>query len=423
MGLMATPISIRLETVSKAYALYRRPLDRLLEAVTGRPRHRTFTALQPISLAIRPGEVVGLVGRNGAGKSTLLKVVAGTLTPSTGRVKVQGRISALLEMGAGFHPEMSGRENVYLSGAVVGLSRGWIDANYEAIVAFAEMRPFMEQPVKTYSSGMFARLAFAVATAVDPDVLIVDEALSVGDGAFARKSFDRIMAFRDAGKTILFCSHSLYQIEAICTRALWLDQGRVRMDGAPRDVTSAYGEYLDQAREGVAGEPGQPVVPAAQALPGRAARLAQVRVTVDAQSGKLLTACSRRSVLAVCVEFASDPSLPAPGVAVAIMRRDGLGVASALTTNDEVQIEREADGHGGVCLRIEALPLLKGNYLLDIYLLCERGIHLYDSASAVAELNVVQDDLEQGLVSLPRSWVSDPRACRAHDGDRPEEPS
>jgi lipopolysaccharide transport system ATP-binding protein len=234
--------------------------------------------------------------------------------------------------------------------------------------------------------------------------LIVDEALSVGDGAFARKSFDRIMAFRDAGKTILFCSHSLYQIEAICTRALWLDGGKVRLDGAPAEVVSAYGAYLDQAPRASHTTPERLRSEAVAGREAPVARITGVRVAVDGEVGKRLTARSGASDLSVCVAFASEPSLPAPGVAVAILRRDGLGISSALTTNDAVVVERDAQGQGNVCVRFPALPLLKGSYLVDVYLLCERGIHLYDSAGAVAELNLVQDGLEQGLVSLPRTW-------------------
>ena len=179
--------AVELQGVSKTYRVYKSGLHRLIEAATGRGSHTEFIALQPLNLSIDQGEVVGLVGMNGAGKSTLLKLLAGTLTPSQGRLQVQGRIAALLELGTGFHQEMTGRENVFLAGAVMGLSRERMEALYPQIVEFSGLQDFMAQPVKTYSSGMFVRLAFAVATSVDPDVLIVDEALSVGDGAFARK--------------------------------------------------------------------------------------------------------------------------------------------------------------------------------------------------------------------------------------------
>ena len=223
---------ISLIGVGKSYRSYTRDIDRALEILTGKVRHYQYDALQPLSLQVAKGEVIGVVGKNGAGKSTLLKLLAGTLQPSSGQLEINGRVSAILELGASFHPEMTGHDNVYLTCAIQGLSRQETAAAYEAIVNFAGIGEFMQRPVKTYSSGMVMRLAFAIATHVDPDILIIDEALSVGDGVFARRSFDRIMEFRQAGKTIFFCSHSLYQVEALCDRVLWLDGGRVRAEGA-----------------------------------------------------------------------------------------------------------------------------------------------------------------------------------------------
>ena len=210
--------SIVASALGKTFELYTRPVDRLWQLLWGRRRRfsKPFVALNDVSFSLKRGEVLGLVGRNGAGKSTLLQLICGTLQPTAGEVAVNGRVAALLELGAGFNPEFTGRENVFLNAAVMGLSTAEIDARYDEIVSFSGIGDFINQPVKTYSSGMYMRLAFAVATAVDPDILVIDEALSVGDGAFARKSFDRIMALRERGATILFCSHSMYQIEAIC---------------------------------------------------------------------------------------------------------------------------------------------------------------------------------------------------------------
>ncbi|MES2604233.1 MAG: ABC transporter ATP-binding protein, partial [Pseudomonadota bacterium] len=222
---------IKLDNVSKCYHSYARDFDRVLEILTGKPRHQPYYALQSLSLDVKQGEVIGVVGKNGAGKSTLLKLLAGTLQPSTGSLSINGRVSAILELGASFHPEMTGHDNIYLTCAIQGLSRQETLAAYEDIVAFAGIGEFIHRPVKTYSSGMTMRLAFAIATHVNPDILIIDEALSVGDGVFARRSFDRIMEFRKLGKTIFFCSHSLYQVEALCDRVLWLDQGTVRSEG------------------------------------------------------------------------------------------------------------------------------------------------------------------------------------------------
>ena len=207
---MSSEVAISVRSLSKCYQMYDKPRDRLLQMVCRgrRQYYREFWALHNLSFDVGKGEVVGIIGNNGAGKSTLLQLICGTLHPTAGSVAVQGRIAALLELGAGFNPEFSGRENVYLSATVMGLSTGEIDARYEQIVAFSGIADFINQPVKTYSSGMYVRLAFAVATSVEPDTLIIDEALSVGDGEFARKSFDRIMELKKRGSTILFCSHS-----------------------------------------------------------------------------------------------------------------------------------------------------------------------------------------------------------------------
>ena len=245
----ASRISIELRGLGKTYHLYATPRDRLKQMIwsrlrRGRQYYREFQALRDIDLDIARGEVLGIVGRNGAGKSTLLQLVSQTLTPSAGHIRVNGRIAALLELGAGFSPDFTGRENVFMNAAILGLSQAEIQARYEDIVAFAGIGAFIDQPVKTYSSGMFVRLAFAVASSIEPDILIIDEALSVGDGEFARKSFDRIMDLKKRGVTILFCSHSLYQVEAFCNRALWLDGGCCRMLGDPGQVVSAYSQYL-----------------------------------------------------------------------------------------------------------------------------------------------------------------------------------
>jgi lipopolysaccharide transport system ATP-binding protein len=238
--------AIRAEALSKCYHLYERPADRLRQLLFGRRRryYREFWALRDTSFELARGEVLGVIGRNGAGKSTLLQLVCGTLSPTGGAMAVNGRVAALLELGAGFNPEFTGRENVILSASVLGLSRLEIDERFEHIVDFSGVRDFIDQPVKFYSSGMYVRLAFAVATSVDPDILVIDEALSVGDGEFARKSFDRIMALKNAGVTILFCSHALYQVEAFCDRVLWLEHGQPMMLGAAQQVIQRYSQSL-----------------------------------------------------------------------------------------------------------------------------------------------------------------------------------
>ncbi len=234
---------IHFDSVSKSYSIYDAPGDRLKELVTFNQlkRHRDFWALRDISLSIGRGETFCVIGENGSGKSTFLQLVAGILTPSSGTAEVRGRVAALLELGAGFNPEFSGRDNVYLNAAILGLSRADIDARFAQIVAFAEIGEFLEQPVKTYSSGMVVRLAFAVAIHVDPEILLVDEALAVGDIYFRQRCLRKVHELRQQGVTILFVSHSMGDVKAIGDRTLWLENGIIR-DLGPTDAV--VGRYL-----------------------------------------------------------------------------------------------------------------------------------------------------------------------------------
>ncbi len=247
---MSADIAIKVRNVSKHYLIYSRPEDRLKQAIMARvdrlfgrePRryYTDFAALNGVSFNVRKGETVGIIGRNGCGKSTLLQIICGTLLPSGGSVEVNGRIAALLELGAGFNPEFTGRENVYMNAAILGLSTKEINERFDDIVAFADIGQFIDQPVKTYSSGMYVRLAFAVAINVDPDILVIDEALAVGDVAFQRKCFSRLEQIREQGATILFVSHSPGAIIELCDRAILLDSGELLLDGTPKFVVSQY---------------------------------------------------------------------------------------------------------------------------------------------------------------------------------------
>lgn len=238
----ASEVAIELRGLGKAYSVYDQPTDRLREIVSrGRWAHaQSFWAVRGVDLEVRRGETLGLVGRNGSGKSTLLEMISGTLEPSEGHVSVRGRIAALLELGAGFNSEFTGRENVRLNGAILGLDRKELGERFDEIVAFADIGDFLDRPVKTYSSGMFARLAFAVAIHASPDILVVDEILSVGDEAFQRKCFARIEAIKRGGGSILFVSHSAGTVLDLCDRVLLLDQGEALCLGAPKAVVDAY---------------------------------------------------------------------------------------------------------------------------------------------------------------------------------------
>ncbi|CDZ76234.1 Teichoic acids export ATP-binding protein TagH [Legionella massiliensis] len=239
-------VVIKVAQLSKCYRIYSKPQERLLQMLTRSRKQygHEFWALKDVSFEVKKGETVGIIGRNGSGKSTLLQMICGTLNPTAGKIVTQGRIAALLELGSGFNPEFTGRENVYMNASVLGLSKEETCKRFDDIVAFAEINEFIDQPVKTYSSGMMVRLAFAVAINVDPEILIVDEALSVGDERFQRKCFSRIESIRASGATILFVSHSGAQIIELCDRAILIDQGKMIIDGFPKQVVGYYQKLL-----------------------------------------------------------------------------------------------------------------------------------------------------------------------------------
>lgn len=251
---MSSDAIVEIRGLSKTFPIYDKPHYRLMQMLLAGSRrwYREFTALSDINLVVRRGETVGIVGRNGSGKSTLLQIICGTLAPTEGEVRVRGRVAALLELGAGFNPEFTGRENVYLNGTVLGLTRTEVEHKLGSILAFAEIGDFIDRPVKTYSSGMYVRLAFAVAIHVEPDLLVVDEALSVGDEAFQRKCFARIERLREGGCTVLFVSHAATTVVELCDRAILLDRGDLLADGLPKAVISRYQRMLYAPQEKLA---------------------------------------------------------------------------------------------------------------------------------------------------------------------------
>ncbi|WP_025136270.1 ABC transporter ATP-binding protein [Achromobacter sp. DH1f] len=245
-------LAISVRNLSKCFHLYDKPRDRLLQmgSFGRRQYYREFWALRDLSFDVQRGETVGIIGRNGSGKSTLLQMICGTLTPTSGEIVTNGRIAALLELGAGFNPEFTGRENVYLNASILGLTRRETDERFDDIAAFADIGSFIDQPVKVYSSGMYVRLAFAVAINATPDLLIVDEALAVGDARFQYKCMRRIKDIQNAGAAVLFVSHDVGSVRTLCQRAVWLDKGSLRMAGEVSHVTSKYAEFIYQDENG-----------------------------------------------------------------------------------------------------------------------------------------------------------------------------
>lgn len=247
MTILDKEVVISVNKLSKVYKLYNNPKDRLKEALslTRKKYHQEFHALNDISFNIKKGETVGIIGKNGSGKSTLLKILTGVLSSTEGEVTVNGKIAALLELGAGFNPEYTGMENIYLQGTILGFSREQMEKKIDAILAFAEIGEYIQQPVRTYSSGMFARLAFAVAINVEPEILIVDEALAVGDVRFQAKCFKKFEELKDQGVTILFVTHDVFSVRNMCDRAIWINQGVLLLEGDTSLVTAKYMEYMN----------------------------------------------------------------------------------------------------------------------------------------------------------------------------------
>jgi homopolymeric O-antigen transport system ATP-binding protein len=241
--------AVNVENISKNYRIYAKPSHRLRELVLRKKLHRDFWALKSVSFKVKPSSTFGVIGENGSGKSTLLQIIAGTLQPSAGSIRLGGRVAALLELGAGFNPEFTGRENIFLNGAIMGLSQSQIRKKLADIERFAEIGSFIDQPVKTYSSGMYVRLAFAISISVDPEILLVDESLSVGDVYFQQRCMWKIRQMKQEGKTILFVSHDLAAVKNLCDKALWLEQGEIRMTGEPEAVVSRYLAAMTQRRD------------------------------------------------------------------------------------------------------------------------------------------------------------------------------
>jgi len=331
---------VRVDRVSKIFHIYNRPIDRLKQAIWPERRwFREFYALRDLSLHLQRGEALGIIGVNGSGKSTLLQIVAGTLAPTTGQVEVRGKIGALLELGAGFNPDFSGRENVFLSGAVMGFSRQQIRQYLPDIIDFAQIGSFIDQPVRIYSTGMFLRLAFSVCACLDPDVLLVDEALAVGDAGFVHKCLNRIRHLTARGVPIMLVTHDTDAVRSLCTRVIWIDQGTLRMEGDPKEVTSRYlQEIFSREKQESAAE----VAPAA-APPTDTGWQRWGRGTIRVERVRLLDAAGRPlDVVAwgepITVEVAArareDWADPHSGFGIAIRNRNGLDVI-ATTTYDE----------------------------------------------------------------------------------------
>ncbi len=347
--------ALELDHVSKRFSIGHRA--GFLDALLRRDRTRgELWALRDVSLQLEHGESVGLIGHNGAGKTTLLKLLAGITRPTRGQVHTQGRIASLINLGAGFHPELTGRENIYLNGVILGLSRREVKERFERIVEFADLGPFIDTPLKRYSSGMYARLGFAVAAHVDPDVLLVDEVLSVGDVAFQGRSIRKMLSFRDSGRAILFVSHNLSAVEMMCQRVIWLDHGTIRLAGPTADVVRAYLDSVDEALVEGAAQSGDRVQDASEPL------VVQEISVRDGQS-RPTTEFEYADPLRVKLHAMARQDLQAVQCSVTV--RGDYGPLFTATSDTFPYWRRGA--HELECA-FESLPLLPGLYRIEVQL-------------------------------------------------------
>lgn len=397
-------VVLRVRNVSKEYCLYTSPRERFKALFSARARHRSHWALRDVSLELRRGECIGVLGDNGAGKSSLLKLLAGTMQPSFGTVECAGRVTAILELGAGFHPDFSGRDNLYFGGSLIGIDHEEMRLLEPGIVEFAELGEALDRPIKTYSSGMVVRLAFALVTAVQPDVLIIDEALAVGDQHFQKKCTERILAFRENGCSILFCSHSFYHIRRLCDSAVWLDAGRLQMQGDTDTVISAY-EVHTRQRAGTP-EPLSTTEYAVEPLPTVPQRSAGARIvalTID-DTDEADPPFLRGTDLRVRVTARLDGPDEAPQMLVMLEQYQGHGISSDSTQADGVRPVRMADGSWQAVVTYPNLPLHSGVYVVSAYLLDAQGVVVYDEWYQHARFRYANPQLTPGLVRLPHYW-------------------
>ncbi|MCP4691006.1 MAG: ABC transporter ATP-binding protein [Desulfobacterales bacterium] len=393
--------AIEAESLTKHYRVYSRPFDRLKEAIIRKPCHDLVKALNGVTFQLRPGGTLGIIGENGAGKSTLLKLLAGTTNPTAGRLDRRGRVAALLELGSGFHPDFSGRKNIHLNAALLGLREEEIKKREPDIIAFSELEEVIDRPVKTYSSGMYMRLAFSIATSVDPDILIIDEALSVGDQYFQQKCIDRMAQFRDDGKTLLFCSHSMYLISELCDASIWMDNGAMRAWGPSGDVSAAYMAYMEEKQSGEA--------PGAAPEPSKSAEVVIEEVFLTNGDGERLEQARQFQPLVIHVKTRRKGEPFRGHLAVALVKPDEK-VIFAASTNVSGPGSIAFSGVQETELVLPSLPLVSGAYKAIAIVSESKGLkQIHDNGSEL--FHITSERPEYGMVWIDHQW----RPPRDHD--------
>ena len=400
MDLRSNLPAVVVRDLHKWYRVYASPTERIKRVIGRRSRHLDIQALDGVEFEVPPGIALGIIGENGAGKSTLMKIIAGTTSPTVGDVEVRGTVAAILELGAAFHPEFSGRDNAVLYGALMGLDGTEMEARLERIVAFAELGDFIDHPVKSYSTGMAMRLAFAVATHVDPDVLVVDEALAVGDGYFQKKCVDKIREIKDRGTTIIFCSHAMYYVTSFCERALWIADGRIQRDGPAKEVVEAYEAHLllrDLRRLEANGAAGD-------GAPTHGKRVGRiVSVQPRGLDGDPPLTLSAGDELVIDVEISSTDPAEVFHLAVALDTLDGRCVLAASTKRDGEAPLTGRDRYR-IGFRVPSLPLAAGLFHIYAFLLDESGLYTHDQVIVTEAIRFEAPEWTSSLIDVERVW-------------------
>ena len=394
---MIRPGEIRIDEVSRRFRVYPKDARTLKELIVtrGRGRGEDVWALSGIALAVGPGEAVGLVGRNGSGKTTLLKLIGGIIKPSIGRVEVGGRVASLLELGAGFHPEFTGRENVFLNGALYGLSRAEIRERMDEIVEFAGIGHYVDLPVRTYSAGMYMRLGFAVAAHVDADVLLLDEIFAVGDEEFQRKCFGRISQFKQRGGTIVFVSHDAASVERLCERAVLLRDGLVDFDGPTHEAILRYRSHLAQDRD--------PAERGAGLTEWGSGEARITEVALQGADGEERMQFVGGEQLTVRLRVASERSVPPPHLQFELREWGGALIAGG--SHDTSALGWDGAGEQVFRFDVDELPLAEGRFKLRFGLVSADGVHLYHWLDDALRLYVIPQERDAGLVRLDGRWT------------------
>ncbi len=402
---------IVVDRASRRFRVYPHQVRTLKEVVLARKRARATEvwALRDVSFSVEPGEALGLIGRNGSGKTTLLSLVAGILAPTSGRVEAGGRVASLLELGAGFHPEFSGRENVYLNASLYGLGRKAVDRCFEEIVAFSELADFIDQPVRTYSSGMYMRLGFAVAAHIDADVLLLDEVFAVGDEGFQRKCFGKIFEFKQRGGTIVFVSHDAASVERLCERAVLLRAGRVEIDGSTQEAIARYHKLLADERD-----PAELAAGLREYGSGEA-RIVEARLRGPDGEDRLQLAAGEPFVVELRVQATSP--LPPPRVSLELRDEAGLLLASAVQGTDELGWE-EAAGEAVLRFEVDRPPLADGRFRLRFELGDAAGRRIYHWLDDEIRFVVYPGEVARGPVLLAGTWSLEQVGAPAEIGGR-----